>query len=75
MERLKPYLVVALVVLGLIVVMQNTEAVKTRFLFWSAEMPRALLMALMLALGFVAGVITSHVVARRREEGRVGSGE
>jgi uncharacterized integral membrane protein len=68
MERLKTYLVVALVIVGLIVVMQNTGAVETRFLLWTAEMPRALLMALMLALGFVAGVITSHVAARRREE-------
>ena len=42
-------------VLGAIVVFQNTETVQTRILFATVEMPRALLLALTLALGLVGG--------------------
>ncbi len=46
--------------LAIIVVLQNTQAVETRVLFTTITMPRALLLALALLLGFAAGYVLAH---------------
>ncbi len=52
-------LVVALVVSGLVFtfVVQNWEAVPLRFLFWSFEVPRLLLVLMLLLFGFLLGIV------------------
>lgn len=41
--------------LVLVLVLQNQEPVQTRFLGWSVEMPRFLLLAVVYGLGIVTG--------------------
>lgn len=41
--------------LVLVLVLQNQEPVQTRFLGWSVEMPRFLLLAVVYVLGIVTG--------------------
>lgn len=42
-------------VLVLVLVLQNQDPVQTRFLGWSVEMPRFLLLAVIYGLGIVTG--------------------
>lgn len=62
MERLnrklrtaKPILAVALAAVVLLLVFQNQEPVRTRFLLWQVEMPRFFLLAVVYLLGVVTG--------------------
>ena len=59
MERTKAIILVILALLGMIIVLQNTETVETRLLFWSISMPRAVLLLGTSLLGFAAGIIAS----------------
>ena len=62
-------LVVAIVAIASIVVIaQNTAAVDTRLLFVTVTMPRALLLLLTLATGFVLGLFFSAAILRRKKE-------
>jgi len=45
----------ALVVLGLIVLLQNTQVVTFKFLLWQLSMSRIILVPLILLAGFIAG--------------------
>lgn len=45
------------VIVVLIVLLQNTDPVQTRILFATVSMPRAVLLVVMLALGFVLGLL------------------
>ena len=59
MNRLK---LVGIAVLALsigIVVLQNTESVETKILFFSITMPRALLLFLTALIGFIIGLLSS----------------
>lgn len=49
----------AIGIIALIFVVQNLETVQVKFLFWTMQMPRAL----MLLLVFLAGAATSWLVA------------
>ncbi len=49
---------IALVILGilvLVVLLQNTQVVTIRFLFWQASMSRVILLPLILFVGFAVG--------------------
>ncbi len=65
MKKVKIILIVIISVLALIVFLQNTEAVQTRFLFMSVTMPRALLLLLTFLMGFIAGLITTSIILRK----------
>ena len=61
---------VATVVLGLlyaVFVIQNTHVVEVRFLFWSTQVSRALILAGTFVLGFVSGRLWSWI-RRKKEE-------
>lgn len=53
-------MIVVLIVSGLAVlfIIQNTTVVEIKFLFWSIQMSRSLLMFILLAIGFVIGWFT-----------------
>ncbi|MBN2316059.1 MAG: DUF1049 domain-containing protein, partial [Sedimentisphaerales bacterium] len=51
--------------IALIVSLQNTEAVETKFLFLRFTMPRVLLLLLTFTLGFVGGMITTSVTLKK----------
>lgn len=65
MIRLKPALALVLILLVLIVVLQNTQAVETRFLFVSFIMPRAALLAVTFLAGAAAGILLSISLTKR----------
>lgn len=49
---------IALIVLGallLIVLLQNTQVVSVRFLFWKLSMSRIILLPLIMLIGFIIG--------------------
>ena len=53
--RPKTWLGLALIVLVAVLVLQNTEVVEVRLLFWSLSMSRALLLPLVFAAGLLVG--------------------
>jgi len=62
------FIVIAvLAVLVLIVALQNTANVETRLLFATVTMPRAILLFVMLAIGFVIGWMTGARFTLKRD--------
>ena len=60
---------VATIVLGLlyaVFVIQNTQVLEVRFLFWSTQVSRALILAGTFMLGFISGRLWSWI--RRKQE-------
>ena len=66
MPRVKLILVCLLAIVAIIVLLQNTGPVETKLLFVSVTMPRALLLLLTLAVGFVLGVIVSIPLTKKK---------
>lgn len=56
---------VALAVIVIILVFQNTEQVETQLLVTSVTLPRALLLLTTAAIGYAAGVLTMMLRRRR----------
>lgn len=65
MVKVKLYTALALILLVLIVVFQNTEQVETKFLFATITMPRAALLAITLLIGIAAGMLLSLGLAKK----------
>jgi uncharacterized integral membrane protein len=65
MQKLKIVLIAVLAALVLIVVLQNTTPVETRFLSLSVTMPRAVLLLITGLVGFALGVLVSLVFLRK----------
>jgi len=64
--RLPRLIIVAvLVVLLVILIVQNTEAVETKILFITITLPRAILLGVTLAVGWVAGLISAEILDRK----------
>lgn len=57
MKRVYSILIVVLIILFVIFILQNAETVDLTFLVWGIEMPKALLMMLCAALGFLIGLL------------------
>ena len=68
MQKLKIAAIALLALLVLIVVLQNTESVETKILFFSVTMPRAALLFGALVVGFIIGVFTAGKVLNRIDE-------
>jgi uncharacterized integral membrane protein len=66
MKKAKLITIVAVSVLALVIVLQNTEVTRTRILFWSMQMSQALLLILTLVLGFVIGVLIAGYSLRKK---------
>jgi uncharacterized integral membrane protein len=58
--------ILVVVVLALIILVQNSQIVTFRLLFWTAEISQLLLVLLMLAIGFVLGFLIAKLTGRRR---------
>lgn len=59
MSRWKLAAVAIVAILAIIVVAQNTQAVETKLLFATVNMPRAILLLITLLVGFVLGVLAA----------------
>jgi len=68
MQILKLVVVAIIAIAAIVVIAQNTAAVDTRLLFVTVTMPRALLLLLTLATGFVLGLFFSAVIIRRKKQ-------
>ena len=61
---------VATIVLGLlyaVFVIQNTQVLEVRFLFWSTQVSRALILAGTFMLGFISGRLWSWIRKKREQ--------
>ena len=64
MKRIKFIGIGVLVLLIVVVVLQNTEKVDTKLLFFTISMPRALLLAATAAIGFLIGIFSSFRIRK-----------
>ena len=60
-RQVKLVVVAVLVILAVILLIQNTEPVKTKLFLATLEMPRAILLLATLAIGFCAGLVTAGI--------------
>jgi uncharacterized integral membrane protein len=65
--RVRGVVILVLVLLFLIVVVQNTEVVSVRVLFWDLTMSRIILLALSLAVGVIVGFLLGRPWRRQRQ--------
>jgi uncharacterized integral membrane protein len=67
MNRVKTVAIAVVVLLVIIVVFQNTQAVETKVLFLTVTLPNAVLLFGTSIIGFVIGVLTAgHIVSRAK---------
>jgi lipopolysaccharide assembly protein A len=66
MAKVKLAAALVLALLVIILVLQNTEQVETKFLFITVEMPRAALLALTMLIGIATGFLASLALTARR---------
>ncbi|MFH1731743.1 MAG: LapA family protein [Planctomycetota bacterium] len=64
-NKLKLFVVLAAIAVIAIVIFQNTEEVETRILFAKIAMPRALLLGIAVAIGFVGGLVAATFRKRK----------
>ena len=68
---MKRFKMIGILVLALsigIVILQNTESVQTKILFFSFTMPRAVLLFLTVLIGFIIGMLSSLRVGRKKSD-------
>jgi uncharacterized integral membrane protein len=67
-KKIKLYSVLILVGIIMIVVLQNTQAVETRLLFFSVIMPIAALLGITLMIGIFIGCVGALIIFDRTEQ-------
>ena len=65
MKNIKIILITLILVVAVVVSLQNTEEVKTQFLFTTITLPRVLLLLLTFGLGYFAGFISPSLLRRK----------
>jgi uncharacterized integral membrane protein len=68
--RVRSVVILVLLLLFLVVIVQNTEVVSVRLLFWDLEMSRIILLALSLAVGVIVGFLLGRPWRRREQYAR-----
>ncbi len=68
MKKIKHVVAIVLAVLGIVVILQNTETIETELLFLKLEMPLAILIFLGILIGFVLGVLVSLIFSAKRRK-------
>ncbi len=64
-RKIRLIAIAAAVVVVLILILQNTAEVRTRILFATVVMPQAVLLVVVLAMGFVIGLLTAARSGRK----------
>ena len=67
MNRFKMISIAILTILGVIIILQNTEQVETKLLFLSIAMPRAILLMGTTLIGFALGILVSFFFQRKEK--------
>jgi uncharacterized integral membrane protein len=65
MKKVKIILIITILLIALVVSLQNTDTVETKFLLATVTMPRVLLLLLTFTLGLVAGLIIASIILRK----------
>jgi putative membrane protein len=65
MNRFKMISIAILSIVGVIIILQNTEPVETKLLFLSITMPRAILLMGTTLIGFSLGILVSFFLQRK----------
>ena len=68
MGKIRNIIIVLLVVLAIIVILQNTQAVETKILFVTVTMPRALLLMVTFLVGLAVGFILSGFWFKKQQD-------
>ena len=68
MDKIKTILFLILIVVFIIVVLQNTQTVTLRFLFWQIHASRIILLPMFAVVGFIAGYIVAKMTRKPKEE-------
>ncbi|MFC1837257.1 lipopolysaccharide assembly protein LapA domain-containing protein [Thermodesulfobacteriota bacterium] len=68
MEKFKLISTIVLTLLGVIIILQNTEPVETKLLFLSITMPRAILLMGTTLIGFALGILVSFFLQRKEQQ-------
>jgi len=66
--KIKLYIGLALLGLVLIFILQNTEVVNLKFLFWQLTLSRALLLLLVFVCGLATGLLFGALARRPRKK-------
>ncbi len=66
--NLKMLFILTLTGLSILFVIQNVAFVEIQFLFWAIQMPRSLLMFLLLAIGVVIGWFIHGYISLREKD-------
>ena len=67
MNRFKMISIAILTIVGVIIILQNTEQVETKLLFLSITMPRAILLMGTTLIGFALGILVSFFFQRKEQ--------
>ena len=67
MNRFKMLSIAIVTILGVIIILQNTEPVETKLLFLSIIMPRAILLMGTTLIGFALGILVSFFFQRKEQ--------
>ena len=70
MSTLKSVLVIAVPVLLAIIIFQNTDPVRIRFLFWSFSVPQIVLITITALLGITLGYLIASYQQMRLRRGK-----
>jgi putative membrane protein len=70
MERFKLVSIAVLVIVGVLIILQNTQPVETRILFMTITMPRAILLMGTTLIGFALGVLVSFLFQKKEKKGQ-----
>lgn len=62
--------VVILLVLFAIVILQNSQPVTLKFLFWTVTMPRAILLLVSLSVGIIVGIFWALSRSKKGQKGK-----
>jgi uncharacterized integral membrane protein len=65
MQSIKSIISLLLIIAVLIFSIQNVAAVEIQFLLWSFSIPRALLIVILLGIGFIIGMLFYSIAFRR----------
>ena len=68
MKNWRAVVIIVISLLVLIVVLQNTKSVETKFLFVTVAMPRALLLFLTFLFGFIVGAVSILGLAKKEKK-------
>ena len=68
MRSFKSIISLLLVIVVLIFTIQNIAAVEIQFLLWHFSIPRAMLIVILLGIGFVIGMLFHSIVFHRRRQ-------